>query len=115
MQALDTILALTESVERHVERGEWAEAGTLDAERCRLLAGLFADPAAARELAAHRDVLRELLARNRQTIERVEDRRRELAAESAEARRATGAVHAYRSAAGPGNLVYLREPQGSET
>jgi hypothetical protein len=115
MRGLDRIMALTESVERHVERGEWAEAGTLDAERCRLLAELFADPTSARDLAAYRDVLRELLARNQRTIERVAGRRRELAAESAEARRATGAVHAYRRAAGPGNLVYLREPQGSET
>lgn len=114
MQAIDRILALTESVERHVERGEWTEAGGLDAERCRLLADLFADPSAARELAGHRDVLRQLLVRNRQTVARVEDQRRRLAAESAGARRAAGAVHAYERAAGP-DPTYLREPQVNET
>ena len=114
MPALDRIIALTESVEQHVERGEWLQAGTLDAERCRLLAELFADPASARDLAAYRDVLEQLLVRNRQTVRKVEGRRGELAAESVEVRRATGAVHAYARAAGPGNLVYLRERQGND-
>lgn len=112
MQALDQILALTETVEHHVERGEWAEAGALDAERCRLLAELFADPASAADLAAYREVLQNLLVRNRQTIQRVQAQQQQLARESAALSRAGGAVRAYRRNTGADNLLYLREPQG---
>ncbi|GMW06299.1 MAG: hypothetical protein AMXMBFR8_10960 [Nevskiales bacterium] len=114
MQALDQIVALTESVERHVERGEWAEAGALDAERCRRLADLFADPASAEDLAAYRDILQELLLRNQQTIQRVCAQREELGRASTMLARADGAVRAYRRNTGPGNLVFLREPQVQE-
>lgn len=100
MQVLDQIIALTETVEQHVERGEWNEAGALDAERCRLLSELFADPAAAPDLADHRDVLQQLLMRNTQTVERVRERRQQLASESAQWRQASGAVRAYRYNAG---------------
>jgi hypothetical protein len=109
MQALDRILALTETVEQHVERGEWAEAGALDAERCRLLAELFADPGCAADLAAYREVLQQLLLRNQQTIQRVQAQQQQLAQESSQFERASGAVRAYRRNAGAGNLVYLRD------
>lgn len=110
MQALDEIIALTESVERHVERGEWAEAGTIDAERCHRLAELFADPASAADLAAYRGVLQELLLRNQQTIQRVAARRDELSRTSAALARANGAVRAYRSNSQRGNVIALRDP-----
>jgi hypothetical protein len=107
-QALDHILALTEVVEQHVERGEWAEAGSIDAERCRLLAELFADPRSAADLAAYRDVFEQLLIRNRQTIQRVQDSQHQLVRSSSALRRAGHAVHAYQANAGRGNLVFLR-------
>jgi hypothetical protein len=114
MQALDQILALTETVEQHVERGEWLQAGALDAERCRLLAELFARPGATTDLAAYRDVLQELVMRNRQTIQRVQERKRELEATAALAGRSGNAMQAYGRNAAPANLVYLREPQVTE-
>jgi hypothetical protein len=108
MQALDRILALTETVEHHVERGEWTEAGTLDAERCRLLADLFADPDSAADRAAYREILQQLLVRNAQTIQRVRERQRALVLESGEARAAGCALRAYRTnGVGADNLVYL--------
>jgi hypothetical protein len=98
MHALDQILLLTETVEGHVERGEWAEAGALDAERCRLLAGLFSDPPPAVDLAACRELLRDLLARNHQTIQRLQGERQRLQADAA---RSGKAMRAYdRNAAG---------------
>lgn len=109
MPTLDQIIELTETVEQHVERGEWTEAGALDAERCRLLAELFADPASAVDLAAYREILQQLLVRNRQTIQRIEDQKQQLAGAAAELDRGTGAVRAYRRNTGPGNLIYLRE------
>lgn len=115
MQALDHILALTEQVEHHVERGEWSEAGALDAERCRLLAELFADPESAADLAAYREVLQQLLVRNQQTIQRVNAHKQQLTQESSRWRRASGAVRAYRRNTGPGKLVYLREPEVNES
>lgn len=113
-EALDRILALTENVELHVERGEWLEAGALDAERCRLLAELFADPRSAVDLAAYREVLEGLLLRNRQTIQRVQERKQQLAYSSSALQRAGGAVRAYRTNTGCGNLVYLRDAMGNE-
>jgi hypothetical protein len=114
MQSLDRILALTETVEQHVERGEWAEAGALDAERCRLLAELFADPHSAADLAAYRDVFEQLLIRNRQTVQRVQEFQQQLMRSSSALQRAGGAVRAYRRNAGPGNLVYLRDAMVNE-
>jgi hypothetical protein len=101
MQTLDRILALTESVEEHVARGEWTQAGVIDAERCRLLAALFAENGSGPALAAHREVLEQLLVRNMRTIEQVEKHKRALALESAGVRRARGALHAYRRNSGP--------------
>ena len=109
MQALNEILALTETVERHVERGEWAEAGALDAERCRLLAQLFADPVAAADPAACRELLQGLLMRNQQTIQRVQAQKLRLARESAQLDRAESAVRAYGRNTGAGNMVHLRD------
>ena len=116
MPTLDQILALTETVEQHVERGEWTEAGALDAERCRLLAELFADRASAADLAAYREVLQQLLVRNRQTIQRVQAHQKQLARDSAELQRATDAMSAYRrnTDTGPDNLVYLRKATVNE-
>lgn len=113
MPVLDEILALTETVEQHVERGEWAEAGALDAERCRLLAELIADPGSSADVAACREVLQNLLFRNQQTIQRVQQQQQQLARASATHDRATGAVRAYRRNTDPGNLVYLRRRQGN--
>jgi hypothetical protein len=107
MRALDRILALTETVERHVERGEWNEAGTLDVERCRLLAELFADPHSPADLAAYREVLQQLLVRNTQTIQRVRRRQQALVLESARTREAGRAVRAYRHASDIARLVRL--------
>jgi hypothetical protein len=115
MQALDRILSLTEIVEQHVERGEWAEAGEIDAERCRLLAELFTDPGATADLAPYRDVLQQLLIRNRQTIERVQECQQQLVRSSAALQRAGGAMRAYRKAAGSSNLVYLRDAMVNES
>lgn len=115
MQGLDHIMALTEQVEHHVERGEWAEAGALDAERCRLLADLFADPDSAADLAAYREVLQQLLVRNQQTIQRVNAQKQQLSRETSRWRQASGAARAYSRNAGPGNLVYLREPEANES
>jgi hypothetical protein len=114
MQALDDIVALTETVERHVERGEWAEAGALDAERCRLLAELFADPSSASDLAAYRAVLQDLLLRNQQTIQRVQALRDQMAEASAKLAHAGGVVRAYERNTGPGNLVFLRDARVDE-
>ncbi len=114
MEALDQIVTLTESVEQHVERGEWAEAGALDAERCRLLAELFTDPSSARDLAACRALLQELLLRNQQTVQRIQAQRDQLAQASADLTRADGAVRAYRRHTGRSNLVYLRDVGGND-
>jgi hypothetical protein len=114
-ESLDRILALTEDVELHVERGEWLEAGTLDAERCRLLAELFADPRSAHDLAAYREVLESLLIRNRQTIQRVQESRQQLVKTSSALQRAGGAMRAYGRNTGTDNLVYLYQPTGSES
>ncbi|QOJ30999.1 MAG: flagellar protein FliT [Gammaproteobacteria bacterium] len=98
MHGLDQILLLTEAVEQHVERGEWAEAGALDDERRRLLAGLCGDGAPASGLPACRELLRELLSRNDQTIQRVQAERQRLQADAA---RSGKAMRAYdRNAAG---------------
>lgn len=113
-QALDRILALTEDVELRVERGEWVEAGALDAERCRLLAELFAEPGSAADLAAYREVLESLLIRNRQTIQRVHERKQNLVRAASALQHAGGAVRAYGRNTGPGNLVYLRDAMGRE-
>jgi hypothetical protein len=113
-QAIDRILALTETVEQHVERGEWAEAGMLDAERCRLLTELFADPHSAADLAAYRDILEQLLIRNRQTIQRVQDCQQQLVRSTSALQRAGGAMRAYRKNTGTGNLVYLRNAMVNE-
>lgn len=107
-QALDHILALTETVEQHVERGEWAEAGALDAERCRLLAEIFADPRSAADLTAYRDVVEQLLIRNRQTIQRVQECQQQLAQTSSALQHAGNAMRAYRTNSAPANLVFLR-------
>ncbi|MCK6371448.1 MAG: hypothetical protein L6Q83_09025 [Gammaproteobacteria bacterium] len=111
MQALDEIVALTESVERHVERGEWAEAGSLDSERRQRLAELFADADSAADLAAYRDILQELLLRNQQTIQRVAAQRADLSRATAALMHASGAVRAYRSNTHEGNVVQLRAPR----
>jgi len=96
MEVLDRILALTEIVERHVERGEWNEAGALDAERYRLLAGLFADPAAKARLAPCRALFEKLIERNGRTVEILERRQREIASQSEQLSRGNGAARAYR-------------------
>jgi hypothetical protein len=114
MHELDLILALTEQVEHHVERGEWAEAGALDADRCRLLADLFASPDSAADLAGYREVLEQLLLRNQHTIERVTARREQLTRESASWPDASRAVSAYRRNTGPGNLVFPADPEVNE-
>jgi hypothetical protein len=114
MQALDRILALTETVEQRVERGEWAEAGALDAERCRLLAELFADPRSAADLAACRDVFEQLLIRNRRTIQRVQECQHQLMQSGAALQRAGSAVRAYHRNAAPDNLVFLRDARVNE-
>jgi ABC-type hemin transport system substrate-binding protein len=115
MRALDEIVALTESVERHVERGEWSEAGALDAERCQRLAELFADPSSARDLAAYRGVLQDLLLRNQQTVQRVQEQREQLARATATLSRAGTAVRAYGRNTGGNNLVYLRQAGRNES
>lgn len=101
MQALEEIIALTDSVESHVERGEWAEAGALDTRRCALLAALFADPVAAGMLAAHRSLLQDLLLRNQRTLQQVRLCQEQLTRASSALTRAHGALRAYtRGAAG---------------
>lgn len=115
MQALDQILELTETVEQHVERGEWAEASALDAERCRLLEELFRGPASSGDLATYREVLQNLLMRNRRTVRQVESRKLKLVAASGELGKAASAMNAYQRNARPDNLVYLREPRVNES
>jgi hypothetical protein len=112
MQALDAIIALTGTVEAHVERGEWAEAGALDAERCRLLGELFADPEAAAELDRHRHIIEDLLVRNQRTLERVRGCQEQLTRASAALTHARGAMQAYGRAAG--NLIYLHQPRTAD-
>lgn len=115
MQALEEIFALTDAVELHVERGEWTEAGALDAERCRLLAGLLADPAGVTDRAALREVLQSLLMRNQQTTARVQARQQALAQSTAALDLAPIAVRAYERNTATGTRIYLRTAQGSAT
>lgn len=109
MQALDEIITLTDAVESHVEHGDWAGAGALDARRCALLATLFDDPAAAGTLAAHRSVLQDLLLRNQRTLQRVHLCQEQLTRASAALTQAHGALRAYTRAGGTDNSVYLRD------
>lgn len=104
MNALDRILALTTAVEQHVDRGAWAEAGTLDAERRRLLTELCngGPPADFRE------VLQELLTRTELTVRELETRKQATADTLGQLNMARGAVRDYERNSAHGNLVYLR-------
>jgi hypothetical protein len=104
MNALDRILALTTAVEQHVDRGAWAEAGALDAERRRLLAELCDSGPSA----SFRDVLQDLLARTQNTVRELETRKQETADTLGQLNMARGPVRDYERNSAHGNLVYLR-------
>lgn len=104
MNALDRILALTTAVEQHVDRGAWAEAGALDAERRRLLTELCSSA----RPADFREVLQQLLARNESTVQGLEARKQATADTLGQLNVARGAVRDYERNSAHGNLVYLR-------
>lgn len=108
MNALDRILELTAAVERHVDRGAWAEAGALDAERRRLLAELCDTGPAV----GFRDVLQELLARTQQTLQHVEARRQATADALGQLNLARDAVRDYERNTAHGHLRQLRASRG---
>jgi len=109
MHSLDQILTLTAAVEQHVERGEWTEAGTLDAERRRLLAELCDDPGPAADPAACREVLQQLLLRNHQTIQRLQVERQRLQATAA---LSDQAMRAYDRNSTGSTIIPLRTGEG---
>jgi hypothetical protein len=111
MSTLDRILELTTAVERHVDRGAWAEAGALDAERRRLLEELCsAGPAG-----SFRDVLQELLARNRQTVQQVEARQQETADVLGQLNTARDAMRDYQRNSAHSHLGRLRSGWGADS
>ncbi len=112
MQRLDEILAITTAVEQHLERGEWAQAGVLDAERRQLLEQWFTDPAAAADLAASQDVLRGVLHRNEQAIGRLQSERQRLQAVAALGNRA---IRAYGHNASGDHVAWLQPAEVTRT
>jgi hypothetical protein len=105
MNALDRILELTAAVESHVNRGAWAEAGALEAERRRLLTDLCEAGAAQ----SFRDVLQELLARTQDTVRHLEHRKQETADALSQLNTARSAMRNYERNSADGTLIYLRE------
>ncbi len=115
MSSLEKILELTDAVEQHVERGEWAEASRIDGERCELLAVLLADGNPARGLHGVRAALEQILLRNRLTVARAEAQREELGKEAALFERNARAMRSYDRNTATGSVAFLRHPQGSKT
>lgn len=101
MDALDRILELTKRVEEHVDRGEWLEAGSIDAERRELLNAVLSANNIRQLNPAARQTLRDVLARNQQTVEKVQAQQTELGRASARLNQAPGAMRAYRANASP--------------
>jgi plasmid stability protein len=101
MDALERILELTRRVEEHVDRGAWLEAGAIDAERRELLNAVLSANDIRQLDAAARQTLREVLARNQQTVEKVQAQQTELGRASARLNQVPGAMRAYRANASP--------------
>ena len=72
----DSLLTLTDRVERLVGEGNWIEASAAEAERQRLLEKYV------EQSSADKQGLRRLLERNRRTLETAQGRRTELSKES---------------------------------
>jgi hypothetical protein len=114
MEALDRILAVTEAVERLVDRGDWAGATALDEERRRMLVELIGDRAGD-AVAENRDFLESLLARNDGMIRQLGARRRTtLAAAAQELSNGTDAARAYAANSPAGGHGPLRLVCGGE-
>lgn len=96
MQAIDRILELTQQVQQRADDGAWAEAGTLDLERRRLLNELFAENDIAALPLNTQALLRDILAQNDRIISAVRARKVDLVEASSRFNRAPGAVRAYR-------------------
>ena len=71
MTALERILDLTHHVEEHVASGRWHEAAAVEAERRTLLEAYVADDLARGPGGRKLEALREVLARDARTLERV--------------------------------------------
>ena len=99
MSELDEILQLTDEVERCIDQGDWLEAGQLNARRQALLYDLF-DGGADRLDATTRDALRDVLRRNRATVERVRNERQTVAGTANRLQSNSDALESYRMAAG---------------
>ena len=100
MSVLDEILQLTDEVERCIDQGDWLEAGEVNARRQELLYGLFEDGGAERLDTVTRDALREVLRRNRATVERVRKERGVVADTANRLQSNSDALASYRRAAG---------------
>lgn len=101
MSPLDRILDLTRQVEAQVDRGDWLAAGALDQERRQLLETLIADNHLQQLGPNARAVLQEILARNQQTVGKVQNHKTQLAAISTRLNQAPDAMRAYRANAQP--------------
>jgi hypothetical protein len=94
---VDRILALTDQVQQFVDRGHWADASELEAERLALLTDLFARDDVA-ELGRQRvQLARDLLARNGLMIDALRHQRGRLTDASRRLTAAPRAVSAYRA------------------
>lgn len=102
MTRLDKILELTAAIEARVADGDWAGATSLDMERRQCLTELFtAEPAAVLDGSA-REILQQLLARNDQTIARIQQTRRTLTVAAAQLHEVPAALLAYERNSVPG-------------
>ena len=96
MQALDKILALTDSVEACLDEGDWLAAAELNQRRQVLLVEVLAQRDSSHLEPGTRDALREVLARNQASVARLQAQRQELAGVQQRLKNGRAAVRAYR-------------------
>lgn len=103
MDQIDRILALTDRVQQCVDKGHWAEANALEAERLAMLTELFARDDIGSYGPACENLARDLLARNRGMIRTLGIQRQRLNETSRQLNAAPRAIHAYRTNAHSGH------------
>ena len=100
MAMLDEILELTARVEAAIEEGDWLAAGDFDRRRQELLSALLGEHEAAELDSDTRQTLQQVLARNKASVTRLAEQRRELVGTQQRLRRGAVAVRAYTDAGG---------------
>lgn len=96
MAGIDEILRLTERVEACIEDGDWVAAGEANARRYQLLEAFFADVPGGDLDPGTRAALTDVLARNRDTVARLQRERGAVEADQQRLNAGRNAVLAYR-------------------